>query len=343
MRPGGTTLIERVLRTGWLRVVMAGVLACGWLLASAGVAHAGGFVRLSELVERHGLRVEVDLISGRHVLSGSGTRVVLAPGMRQVLVGDGFVALEDSVTTASGDLLVPVAGAQKIASALGAPARSEAEPAPVRSPAPALSAGAASLERPRVERVPVRRVQRGTIVIDAGHGGKHTGAKGASGMYEKEVNLAISQHLQRVLEQRGWRVVPTRTRDSELSPNLNADLDARVAVANGARAKLFVSVHANYASDRGVQGFEVYHHRSSAEGKRLARSIHGAFKRSIQDTDRGVKTAGFRVIKRARMPAVLVEVGFMSHRPTERKLATDAYRQRLAEAIADGIERYAGS
>ena len=91
------------------------------------------------------------------------------------------------------------------------------------------------------------------------------------------------------------------------------------------------------------QGFEVYHHRSSAEGKRLARSIHGAFKRSIQDTDRGVKTAGFRVIKRARMPAVLVEVGFMSHRPTERKLATDAYRRRLAEAIADGIERYAGS
>ncbi|GIW73008.1 MAG: hypothetical protein KatS3mg102_2550 [Planctomycetota bacterium] len=333
---------------GWrgkLRLVVGGLLALGWLLCWPRSAEAGAFVRLSELVERYGLEAELDVVSGRQVLTAGGMRLVIVPGMRQLLVGERVLALPEPVVCAEGDLLVPAAAAHQIAEALGQP------PAPRTAPAPALaaarapvlarpsSAGSAGAPRPEPRRHRPSRRAGAVIALDPGHGGKFDGARG-HGLVEKDVNLAIVRHLQQVLEQRGYRVVLTRSEDRELNDNLNADLDARVAVANGARAQVFVSVHANYAADCTVAGFEVFHHGGSAESGALARAIHAALARGLEEEDRGVKTAGFRVVRRARMPAVLVEVGFLSHAPTARRLATEAYRRRLAEAIAEGIEDF---
>ena len=145
-----------------------------------------------------------------------------------------------------------------------------------------------------------------------------------------------------LLAARGWRVVLTRTDDRHFHDEVNADLDARIALVSRARADLFVSIHANYAENATAQGFEVYHFAGRARDAELARAISQSLRAALDDEDRGVKTAGFRVIKRAPVPAVLVEVGFVSHPPTERRLATEEYRRRIAEAIVRGIERFGG-
>ncbi len=328
---------------GRRRLALAAALVVLGVLAQARIAHAGGFIRLSEIAERYGLTTRYELLSGRRVLSGGGARLIVCPGMRQVVVGARALSLRHAVLCAGGDLLIEAQGAREIAALLGAPPaappparRTSAPAAPSRA---ATAAGVPSRSRPRATALqPPRR--GGLIVIDAGHGGKFTGARARSGLYEKDVNLAVARELARRLERMGWRVKLTRHNDRPLSSNLNADLDARVALANGARADLFVSIHANHAADRSVHGYEIYHYRGSRTGKQFAEAIHHALRRSVPDIDRGVKSAGFRVIKRARMPAVLIETGFMSHEGSARRLGQPAYQRRLAAAIAEGVQAF---
>ena len=297
----------------------------------ASPAEAGAYLRLSEIAERYGLAADVDLLTGRHVLTDGQNRIAVVPGVYQILVNGRFVGLEERVGTDQGDLIVPAAALPFIDANL------VRRPAISASTVPAsLSGGTAEL-RPQAAPVTGRA---GTIVIDPGHGGVHTGARGRSGIYEKDVTLAISRQLKSMLETRGWRVVLTREGDRQLNSEINADLDARVALANRSGAGLFVSIHANYAESSTAQGFEVYCSPGRPRDAELARSIERGLRANVNDEDRGVKTAGFRVIKHAAVPAVLVEVGFVSNPATERRLATEMYRRKIAEAICSGILRY---
>jgi len=313
--------------------------ALALVAALAAEATAGAYVRLSEIADRYALSQDVDLITGRATLTDGANKVAVMPGGYQILVNGRFGDLGERVGCDRGDLIVPVAAVEFLEKNLVKQrVTATTVPAPARpATTVAASASAASVERPTSV---VFLGRAGTLVLDPGHGGVHTGARGPSGLYEKDVTLSIAKHMKPLLEAKGWKVIMTRTDDRQLNKEINQDLDARCAVANRPGVDVLVSVHANYAESSSVQGFEVYCTSGRSRDAALAQAIHRSFKASIDDEDRGVKNAGFRVIKRTKVPAVLVEVGFMSHPATERRLSKDEYRKKMAEVIANGIMRW---
>lgn len=171
------------------------------------------------------------------------------------------------------------------------------------------------------------------VVLDPGHGGKDPGAVGIGGLQEKNVVLPISDHVRQTLESNGIRVKMTRRRDRFVS------LEGRAEMANRADADFFISVHANAISMKrqDVNGTETFYYSS---GKGLAQAIQRSIISKINMRDRGVKKANFYVLRNSAMPAVLVEVGFVTGREDAPRLANPDFRQRMADAIADGILQY---
>ncbi len=180
-------------------------------------------------------------------------------------------------------------------------------------------------------------LQGKTIVIDPGHGGHDPGAVGRSfNLTEKFVNLDTSLRLAKLLESAGARVILTRSTDVFIT------LGNRAAMANNAKADLFVSVHANAHSNRAIGGTETYYNTSyrSGDSQRLASVVQQELVRELKLRDIGVKTAGFYVIRHTTMPSILVELAFLSNAREEGLLNQAAFRQRSAEAILRGIHRY---
>jgi N-acetylmuramoyl-L-alanine amidase len=177
--------------------------------------------------------------------------------------------------------------------------------------------------------------RRGLIYIDAGHGGRDPGAIG-NGIQEKDVVLPISLELGRALQSMGYSVYYTRTNDVEI------DLEPRVASAERVNADLFVSIHANSLASRNsaVNGVETFHARGSTVGKELAQYVQSQIIANTGATDRSVKAAGFYVIARTSMPAILVETGFVTNPTEAANLNNPSYQKRMAEAIARGIDQF---
>ncbi|MFS8801883.1 N-acetylmuramoyl-L-alanine amidase [Synechococcus sp. R6-5] len=177
-------------------------------------------------------------------------------------------------------------------------------------------------------------LNRTVIAIDPGHGGRDPGAIGVDGIQEKDIVLSISHQVRRLLQERGYGVVMTRTDDREVL------LQPRVDMAVQANAALLVSIHANALDRSGIHGIETYYLRpDSAE---LAAILHRSLVRATGAADRGVRRARFFVVRETPvgMPSVLLELGYVTN-PTEgRKLATAEYQAILARAIADGIETF---
>ncbi len=181
----------------------------------------------------------------------------------------------------------------------------------------------------------VANTGRQLVVIDPGHGGPDVGAT-RNGIYEKDIVLAMSKHLGRILQQMGYSVMYTRTEDIDL------DLEPRVQMADKARASAFVSVHVNSldANASQVNGVETYHAPSSSLGENLAELVHQQIIASTGANDRGVRSARFHVIVKTSMPAILVETGFITNPSEAAKLVNSAYQERMAAAIARGIDQF---
>jgi N-acetylmuramoyl-L-alanine amidase len=172
---------------------------------------------------------------------------------------------------------------------------------------------------------------RGTIVIDAGHGGFDRGGVPGQRIPEKDKTLDVALRLRRILQADGYRVVMTRDSDVFIP------LGTRTAIANANRNASFVSIHFNCSSRAGANGIETYYFRSDSAA--LAASIHRNVVAGAPTENRGIRRRGFFVLRRTAIPSVLVECGFLTN-PTEGRLAqTDSYRQKLAEQIARGIRR----
>ena len=211
------------------------------------------------------------------------------------------------------------------------------------------------------------------VVVDPGHGGGDTGAV-AQGVVEKDLNLDVARRVAGRLAARGVRVRMTREDDHFIT------LEDRVRTANALPGAVFVSIHFNDASGDGrvamnrASGIETFYSENKAmaasaggwmwaslfgagakadpgaardverwsarAGASLAQSIQGALVGSTAAADRGTKERSLYVTRRVRGPAVLVEGGFVSHPGEARLLGDPAYRQKLADAIADGIVRY---
>lgn len=210
------------------------------------------------------------------------------------------------------------------------------------------------------------------VALDPGHGGAEVGAEGRNGLVEKELVLSIARRLRELLQERlGLQVILTRDGDRDL------DLDERTALANNNKADLFISIHADASPSRDATGSSVYfltYSSSEAEGavaSARGRAVSGdsgldfilwdmaqashlsqssrlaeIFQEELLATtgtekgNRGIKQNTFRVLKGATMPAVLVEVGFISNPQEEELLKTREHQEGLAEALYRGVLRF---
>ena len=174
------------------------------------------------------------------------------------------------------------------------------------------------------------------VVIDPGHGGPDSGAIGIGGLRETDVVLEVSKRVTSLLRSKGVNVRMTRINEVDL------DLSPRVSLANRTGADIFVSIHANASrgKKKNINGLETFYY-DGWKGRLLAEKIQKQIiKVSPGSPDRGVRRGRYYVIKRTNMPAVLVEIGFVTGRLDARRLEKSSHRNRVAYAIAKGILEY---
>lgn len=193
----------------------------------------------------------------------------------------------------------------------------------------------------------------GLVMLDPGHGGTDEGGRGRS-YREKDLVLRMAHKVKYYLELKGYKVRMTRGGDNFVS------LEQRVEMAKQQGADIFVSIHTNIAANRDVAGMETFvlpptgvasthgsrnnnwepGNKFDANNTRLGYEIHRAMIEQVQAEDRGLKRARFHVLRNISCPAVLIEAGFLSNRTEEKMLGQNAYQNKIASAIAEGIMRY---
>jgi N-acetylmuramoyl-L-alanine amidase len=303
-----------------------------------------------------------DVLTGLKV-SESPPAVVIELGPRFASFRASDVPVDASSTRVVIDLLP--AGGVSSPTAIGptpaAPAGQPGLPVPTEPPPVSLFEG------------PVSGVR--TIVIDPGHGGDETGAKGPGGMLEKDVTIAVARQLRAAIEHRlGLRVLLTRDGDDTVP------LDERAALANNNKADLFVSLHANASVSPVPTGAEVFFLSLDEYGERAKREAESdpvalptfgggerqvelilwemAQARHLQDSSvladlveqqlrarvpmsaRAIQQAPFRVLVGANMPAVLVELGFLTNPAEETRLGAAEHQSQLVQALFESIVRF---
>jgi N-acetylmuramoyl-L-alanine amidase len=183
--------------------------------------------------------------------------------------------------------------------------------------------------------------KKGVVVLDAGHGGSDTGARGTF-LQEKDVNLDITLRVGKILSGRGVTVEYTRTTDQKVP------LDDISTYANMMNAVLFVSIHNNSSTSRDSNGTETYFYAPVSnpnlymqKGEREELAVILMDKLSqLNLANRGVKQQNFSVLRKTTMPSVLCEIAFISNSWEEQLLADDSFKQKAAQLIADGIWQY---
>ncbi len=195
----------------------------------------------------------------------------------------------------------------------------------------------------------------GVVIIDPGHGGQDSGTMHA-GILEKDLALDVARRVERLLQAKGVPTLLTRTGDNYIS------LAGRAASANRERDGIFVSIHFDEAQPvaAGVETYYAAHQasrvpmiaawlpflqpasteESNLESQSLAGFVQEALVTKTQAINRGTRAQQFFVIANVRHPAVLVEGGFLTNKNDVSKLTTESYREQLADAIAEGVQRY---
>lgn len=190
-----------------------------------------------------------------------------------------------------------------------------------------------------------------TVIIDAGHGGPDGGAVADDGTNEKDINLAISLKLNKVLKENGINTVMTRTEDisihSENAKTLRekkvSDIHNRMKLMVETPNSIFVSIHQNSYTSSKYSGTQVFYSPDNTDSNLLAQKIQQSVVNNIQpDNKREIKECGSSVylIYNAVKPAVLVECGFMTNSEELNNLKNEEYQQKMADAIASGIIDY---
>lgn len=336
-RPRVLTVILTVL--GWVAALAAGSLSAAPVdipLRIAGVEYldAGRFGA------RYGLKPTTAAAGNQLTLKSAWTEIVLEADSRESSINGLRVFLGDPVRLHRGRLLL---------------SRHDVE----KSFMPLLLPGSGQDQVPELKR----------IVIDPGHGGRDPGKENHRlKVNEKTLTLDTARRLQRVLEAMGYKVQLTREDDRHLGPDKVSDLQNRALQANRDGADLFISLHYN-AVEAGadkVTGVEIYtltpqHQFSTADADRKDRSgaaaaspgnvldhwnimlgyqVHRHMIQDLRAADRGLKRARWAVLRDVACPAILIEAGFLSNDAEARRIATPEYRQKIAVAIADGVQAY---
>jgi N-acetylmuramoyl-L-alanine amidase len=178
------------------------------------------------------------------------------------------------------------------------------------------------------------KVDHGRVLIDPGHGGKDPGTTSAAGLREKVVVLDVGLKLWRDLGESGVRATMTRSNDTFV------ELDERAAMSNRQKVDLFVAIHADAAERTSAHGFTVYISRNPGVRTRAAAAAIERAMSSAGFSSQGIRQAGYRVLVKNEMPAVLIELGYLSNPAEAEKLNIPGERSIYAHAIADGIVHY---
>jgi N-acetylmuramoyl-L-alanine amidase len=313
------------------------------------------YYSLMQLCSLHDISWDYDPVCRTVILNKSGHNISLMAGDKLALVDGRALHLSLPVDISGGKLMVPAQFKSEVIDALF---RAEALPKP----------GYTALFKLR------------KVVIDAGHGGKDPGAVGRSGLREKDVNLDIARKLGELLKAQGVQVVFTRSNDrfiplpvrAQIANSAQADVfisihsnanrtrslngfeiyyirpqidDARRAM-NTARSVAPPVGGASLASrSPAVKAilWDLAYTFDRGESFEMARAICRSMGGKTDARIIGVKGANFEVLRGARMPAVLIETGFLSNAQEERMLKSASYRQKVAEAVIEGLDDYARS
>ncbi len=174
------------------------------------------------------------------------------------------------------------------------------------------------------------------IFIDPGHGGTDPGGTryNDQGMTEKEINLDIALKMKCILTERGHDIMMSRNED------INVSLVERVDMANDWFANYFISIHCNSVSSPSANGVETLYYPTSVTGQAFAAEVQEQLVLQTKLVNRGIKPRDLYVLRKTRMPAVLVEVGFLTNPLENELLNSEEFRSKCARAIADGVTQY---
>ncbi|MDS1030476.1 N-acetylmuramoyl-L-alanine amidase [Bacillota bacterium LX-D] len=185
-----------------------------------------------------------------------------------------------------------------------------------------------------------------TIVIDPGHGSIQSGgssdpgARGPSGLFERDVVLNVSLKVKELLEAKGAKVIMTRTGNTYLT------LKGRAEVANKNNAQIFVCIHCNASTSRSANGTATYYYAQGSLStqreirQRLASTVQEQLVKAIGRKNRGIVEANFAVLRYTNVPSILVETAFISNYEEEALLAKSDFQDKIAVGITNGIEKY---
>jgi len=320
---------------------------------------------LKDLCEKYNLVCKWDSLSQVISLKGYSLSAKALIDSNIVLVDEKKLFLNDNIRIKESVILVPGDFYSKVLEVLIKSETKETVYIEKKLP-PALL---------RKEDFIVKKVNH--IIIDAGHGGKDPGAIGRSGVQEKGVVLDIAKKLKSALEDKGFRVVLTRSNDEFKT------LQERTEITSKSSADLFISIHANASKARSASGVEVYtfgdmtysdknedqrklnqklvfrnlemtkddneletiisdmyYSNKQSESEKLARTVIGSISKLVKSKYRGVKEERYFVLRNTLIPAILIEVGFLSNPREEKLLAHKSYRQKIANSIAKGVIEY---
>ena len=205
---------------------------------------------------------------------------------------------------------------------------------------------AAVSPRPARPAVPARPVSTGVlngyvICVDAGHGGQDGGARARDSlMWEREINLQVAKKVKAVLEEAGASVIMTRTDESTYSDNKREDLTARLDLARSQGAMMLLSIHMNEYRSRQESGPQVFYRAGQEESRLLAGALQSALIAKLQPKKEREALSGDYFILSGDLPSVLVECGFLSNSAEEKLLLQDAYQQKIALALTEGVTEY---
>ena len=172
------------------------------------------------------------------------------------------------------------------------------------------------------------------IFIDAGHGGSNPGAVGPNGLKESDVNLDVALRLGRLLSSRNYEVKYSRT------SNINIGLRERATLANQWGADYFISIHCNSNINPIDKDTSTYYYRPNTVASNLALTVNNSLVSMIQTPDLGTFQANFAVLRYTIMPAILVELAFISNPQEAALLATSSFRENCAIGIFNGIVEF---
>ncbi len=185
------------------------------------------------------------------------------------------------------------------------------------------------------------------VVLDAGHGGSDPGKIGVNNALEKDINLSIVLKVKALLEEKGITVVLTREDENGLyqesdTNKKRSDMQKRCQIIADSKCSIAVSIHQNSYHEEGVAGPQVFYYTTSTQGQQLATIIQNELieqlapekKRTAKPND------SYYLLKKAICPIVIVECGFLSNWNEATLLVTEEYQQKIAQAVADGIEKH---